>query len=51
MGKKKKEKQLLLVKDMITQLIPQHKAKPLNYDTGKKGKQAGIGDRCGGNPA
>ena len=36
MGKKKK-KRLLLVKDMITQLIPQHKARPLNYAMESRG--------------
>ena len=36
MGKKKK-KSLLLVKDMITQLIPQHKARPLNCDMERRG--------------
>ena len=34
MGKKKS---LLLVKDMITQLIPQHKARSLNYDMERRG--------------
>lgn len=47
----KKRKSNLLVKDMIAQLIPQQKARPLNYVMGKKGKQSGLGDRCGGNPA
>ena len=49
--KRKKKKKLLLVKDMITQLIPQQKARPLNYDKGKKGKWAGLGVTHRRNPA
>ena len=37
MGKKKKS--LLLVKDMITQLIHQHKARPLNCDMERRGNR------------